>query len=105
MGAAADGGDILLVACGFVTMFQNEIRLGCRVGTVLRQGRFALQFSELPDHSSFCWMQDPDDPSQQIKQVPDGTKTKSRSKLAHERASKDPRRNRSRHQPDQSALH
>lgn len=91
IGTSVTSGDILLIAGGFVTMFQNEIRLACKLGTVLRQGRFSMQFSELPDHSSFSWISDPDNPHSLIKQVPDGTRPRSRTKTVQERTRNDPR--------------
>lgn len=69
-GKSVENGDILLIVGGFVTVFQNEIRLSCKLGTVLRQGRFTMTFSDQPDHSSFCWMPSPDDPTKLIKQLP-----------------------------------
>lgn len=91
IGTSVSPGDILLIAGGFVTIFQNEIRLACKLGTVLKQGRFCMQCSELPDHSSFSWISDPDNPSNLIKQIPDGKRPRSRTKDVQERARKDPR--------------
>lgn len=91
IGTSVSAGDILLVAGGFVTIFQNEIRLACKLGTVLRQGRFCMQFSELPDHSSFSWISDPDNPHSFLKQMPDGKRPRSRTKAVQERAKTDPR--------------
>lgn len=63
VGQCIDNGDILLIVGGFVTIFQNEIRLACKLGTVLRQGRFTMVFNEVPNHSLFCWIPDEKDPS------------------------------------------
>lgn len=74
VGADVDEGDILLVLGGFVTMYQNEIRLACRIGLVMRQGRFTMTFAEAPDHSAFAWVPDGEDPGRLIKQNPEATK-------------------------------
>lgn len=90
-GSSVSPGDILLVASGFITMFQNEIRIGCKFGTVLRLGRFTMQFSERPDHSSFCWVADPANPTVLKKQESEGKRPVSRRRQEEERLHRDPR--------------
>lgn len=106
IGLSVEIGDILLVMGGFVTMFQNEIRLACKLGTVVRQGRFCLQFSDLPDHSSFSWISDPSNPGNLIRQEQsDGKRPRSRTKEVIQKSRQDPRLKRHQNYPDQSALH
>lgn len=104
IGMCISNGDIILITGGFVTIFQNEIRLACKLGTVVRLGRFNFSFNDTPDHSSFSWISDPANPNNLIKQVPDGKKPRSRSKVVQERARKDPRLDRGSQATDLSNL-
>lgn len=90
-GSSVLPGDILLVASGFITMFQNEIRIGCKLGTVVRLGRFTMQFSDRPDHSSYSWIADPANPSMLKKQEPQGKRPMSQKRKEEEKLIRDPR--------------
>lgn len=68
IGAAIKIGDILLIAGGFVTMYKNCIRVACKLGTVIRMGRFAMSFNDTVDASKPVWLSNPDNPQELIKQ-------------------------------------
>lgn len=65
---ALDVGDIVLVTGGFITMFQKTIRLACKLGQVIRLGRFCMLFSEAPNVSLWEWTADPTNQDQLVRQ-------------------------------------
>lgn len=41
-------------------MYQNTIRLACKLGTIVRTGRFSMLFKNQPDYSAFEWLPNPE---------------------------------------------
>lgn len=58
IGQAAKPGDVLLINGGFVLMFQQTMRLGCKVGTVRRVGFCDLPVRYSPNYSKVFWRPD-----------------------------------------------
>ena len=57
-GAAAKLGDILQINGGFVLMFQQTMRLGCKVGVVKRIGFANMHVQYSPNYSKLLWRPD-----------------------------------------------
>jgi hypothetical protein len=52
----------------FVTMFKNQIRIACKMGTMVRLGRFCMKFDDAMDVSKPLWLPNPNNPQELLKQ-------------------------------------
>lgn len=57
-----------LIFCSFVTMFKGTIRIACKLGTLMRIGRFQMLFNSSVDVSQDLWLPNPSNPTELVKQ-------------------------------------
>jgi hypothetical protein len=60
----------MTLMCSFVTMFKNQIRIACKMGTMARLGRFGMAFDDMVDVSKPLWLPNPTNPQELVKQEP-----------------------------------
>lgn len=72
IGSCVQRGDILLMIGGFVTMFKNTIRIACKLGALVRLGKFRMSFNDKVDVSKPLWLPNPENERQLVKQVEEG---------------------------------
>lgn len=59
---------MLFIRGRFVTMYKNQIRISCKLGTMIRLGQFCMAYDDTIDISKPIWLPNPQNPQELVKQ-------------------------------------